>query len=87
MAGVTSPHPTATVLLTGATGFVGAELLSHLRDVPLRCLGGAAGSEFELTWIGGGSLGEYSSQSSTRSSDGEGSYTGTLTFRLRHTPH
>jgi uncharacterized protein YbjT (DUF2867 family) len=31
-------RPGATVLLTGATGFVGAELLSHLRDLPLRCL-------------------------------------------------
>jgi uncharacterized protein YbjT (DUF2867 family) len=29
---------TATVLLTGATGFVGNELLAHLRGVPLRCL-------------------------------------------------
>lgn len=29
---------TATVLLTGATGFVGNELLAHLRNVPLRCL-------------------------------------------------
>jgi uncharacterized protein YbjT (DUF2867 family) len=29
---------TATVLLTGATGFVGNALLAHLRDVPLRCL-------------------------------------------------
>jgi uncharacterized protein YbjT (DUF2867 family) len=30
--------PAATVLLTGATGFVGNELLAHLRGVPLRCL-------------------------------------------------
>jgi uncharacterized protein YbjT (DUF2867 family) len=29
---------TATVLLTGATGFVGNELLAHLRGAPLRCL-------------------------------------------------
>jgi uncharacterized protein YbjT (DUF2867 family) len=28
----------ATVLLTGATGFVGNELLAHLRGIPLRCL-------------------------------------------------
>ncbi|HEX8744025.1 MAG TPA: NAD(P)H-binding protein [Thermoleophilaceae bacterium] len=33
-----TPRPAATVLLTGATGFVGHELLAHLRDVPLRCL-------------------------------------------------
>jgi uncharacterized protein YbjT (DUF2867 family) len=32
------PSSSATVLLTGATGFVGNELLAHLRDVPLRCL-------------------------------------------------
>lgn len=35
---MSAPRSTATVLLTGATGFVGNELLAHLRDVPLRCL-------------------------------------------------
>ena len=35
---MTDQRSTATVLLTGATGFVGAELLAHLRGVPLRCL-------------------------------------------------
>ncbi|HEX8648690.1 MAG TPA: NAD(P)H-binding protein [Thermoleophilaceae bacterium] len=33
-----APSSTATVLLTGATGFVGHELLGHLRSSPLRCL-------------------------------------------------
>ena len=49
-------------------------------------LGGAAGGEFELTWTGGGTGGNFSSQSFTRSSESDGNYTGTLTFRLRHTP-
>ena len=35
---VTRQPPAATVLLTGATGFVGGELLARLRDIPLRCL-------------------------------------------------
>lgn len=49
-------------------------------------LGGAPGSEFELSWTGGGGGSDYSSQSFTRTSDQGGNYTGTLTFRLRHTP-
>lgn len=38
MSRATTSRSTATVLLTGATGFVGNELLAHLRDAPLRCL-------------------------------------------------
>ena len=38
MSQAATPRSTATVLLTGATGFVGNELLAHLRGVPLRCL-------------------------------------------------
>jgi hypothetical protein len=49
-------------------------------------LGGPAGSDFELSWFGGGSGGDYSTQTFTKSSAEEGSYTGTFTFRLRHAP-
>jgi hypothetical protein len=49
-------------------------------------LGGAAGSDFSLSWMGSGGSGEYASQSFTRSAQTDGSYTGTFTFKLRHTP-
>lgn len=59
----------------------------HAYDgVAAALLGGEAGSDFELSWTSAPSGGDYSSQSFTKSTDSEGSYTGTFTFRLRHTP-
>lgn len=61
----------------------------HAYDgVAAELLGGAAGGDLELSWMSAPSGGDYSSQSFTRSATGQdgGSYTGTFTFRLRHTP-
>jgi hypothetical protein len=60
----------------------------HAYDgVAAALLGGEAGSDFELNWTAAGSGSDYSSQTFTRSTDVDGSYTGTFTFRLRHTPN
>ena len=61
----------------------------HAYDgVAAELLGGAAGGDFELSWVAAPSGGDYSSQTFTKSATGQdgGSYSGTFTFRLRHTP-
>lgn len=59
----------------------------HAYDgVAAELLGGAAGADFELSWTAAPSGGDYSSQTFTKSAQTDGSYTGTFTFRLRHTP-
>jgi hypothetical protein len=49
-------------------------------------IGGAAGADFELSWTAAPSGGDYSNQTFTKSAQTDGNYTGTFTFRLRHTP-
>ena len=59
----------------------------HAYDgVAAALLGGEAGADFELSWTAASSGGDYSSQTFTKSTDADGSYTGTFTFRLRHKP-
>lgn len=59
----------------------------HAYDgVAAALLGGAAGADFELSWTAAPSGGDYSSQTFTKSAQTDGNYTGTFTFRLRHTP-
>ena len=59
----------------------------HAYDgVAAALLGGGPGGDFELSWTAAPSGGDYSSQTFTKSTDVDGNYTGTFTFRLRHTP-
>lgn len=59
----------------------------HAYDgVAAELLGGPAGADFELSWTAAPSGGDYSSQTFTKSAQTDGNYTGTFTFRLRHTP-
>lgn len=59
----------------------------HAYDgVAAALLGGEAGADFELSWAAAPSGGDYSSQTFTKSTATDGNYTGTFTFRLRHTP-